>query len=228
MSHTDEAVDVVFLGANDAGMRVYDWLCDRDDVFVHSLLTTEEQLCLIEDVEPEYVISCGYRHIVPEDILAVPSGGALNLHPAYLPCNRGANPNVWSIVEGTPAGVTLHYMDQGIDTGDIVARRKVATDFSDTGKDLYRRLEDAQVELFRNAWPKIVTGHPSVIEQDSNAGTYHHTDEFDELCDLDPEETVQIKEFLDRLRALTFPPYDNARIQVDGETYYIEIDIEKA
>jgi len=219
---------LIFLGVNDAGMRVYDWLCDREGMSVHSLLTTEEQLTVIENIRPDYVVSCGYRHIVPERILDIPTEGCLNLHPAYLPYNRGANPNVWSIVDETPAGVTLHYMDPSIDTGGIIARRRVATSFEDTGRDLYRRLEDAQVELFRDIWPEVVAGTQSVIEQDQDKGTYHHTSELEDLCQLDPEENVGVKEFLDRLRALTFPPYDNAEIEIDGTTYYIEVDIEKA
>ena len=145
-------VEVIFLGINDAGMRIYDWLCDQDNIFMHSILTTKDQLRIIKNVEPDYIISCGYQHIVPESILTIPTKGCLNLHPAYLPYNRGANPNVWSIIEGTPAGVTLHYMDPGIDTGDIVARRKVETAFSDSGKDLHKRLEDAQLELFQDVW----------------------------------------------------------------------------
>jgi methionyl-tRNA formyltransferase len=222
-----ERINVVFLGINDAGMRIYEWLCDREGVFVHSLLTTKNQLQVIKDIQPEYVIACGYRHIVPEEILDVPVGGCLNIHPAYLPYNRGANPNVWSIVEGTPAGVTLHWMDPNLDTGDIIARRKVEGDFSDTGKDLYERLEDAQVALFRETWPNIVAGEIDETEQEEDAGTYHRTSDFEELCELDPNEEVRVKEFLDRLRALTFPPYDNAKIEVDGETYYVEVDISK-
>ncbi|SDF04356.1 methionyl-tRNA formyltransferase [Halorubrum xinjiangense] len=220
-------IEVVFLGVNDAGMRVYEWLCDRSEVFVRALLTTEEQLTVIEEVKPDLVVSCGYRHIVPESILDVPEMGCLNLHPAYLPYNRGANPNVWSIVEGTPAGVTLHYMDSTLDTGDIVARREVETNFSDTGKDLYQRLEDTQVELFKQTWPDVVGGNVSLTEQEQDEGTYHRTDEFEELCEIDGEETVQAKKFLDRLRALTFPPYDNAKIEVDGETYYIDVEIRR-
>jgi len=220
-------IEVVFLGINDAGMRVYEWLCDRETVFVHSLLTTEEQLQSVEEVQPDYVVSCGYRYYVPESILDIPEEGCLNLHSSYLPYNRGANPNVWSIVEDTPAGVTLHYMDSSIDTGDIIARREVETGFSDTGKDLYERLEDAQVDLFRDTWPDIETGDVSITEQSEDAGTYHCQSEFEDLCALDPEETVRVKEFLDRLRALTFPPYDNAAIEVDGETYYVEIEITK-
>ena len=220
-------IEVVFLGVNDAGMRVYDWLCERPEVFVRSLLTTEEQLIVIEEVEPDLVVSCGYRHIVPESILNVPEMGCLNLHPAYLPYNRGANPNVWSIVEETPAGVTLHYMDPTLDTGDILARRKVETDFADTGKDLYQRLEDAQVELFKGTWPDVASGDISLIKQKENEGTYHRTSEFEELCEIDGEEMVQTKEFLNRLRALTFPPYDNARIEIGDETYYIDIKIRR-
>jgi len=116
-------------------------------------------------------------------------------------------------------------MDPGIDTGDIVARRKVDTDFSDTGKDLYERLEDAQVELFQETWPEIVAGTVSPTAQAADSGTYHRTEEFRELCRLDPEETVQVEEFLDRLRALTFPPHDNAEIEIDGTSYHVEIDI---
>jgi len=225
---SERELTVVFLGLNDAGQRVYDYLCDRDGVFVHSLLTTREQLQVVETVEPDYLVSCGYRHIVPEDALEIPSEGCLNLHPALLPYNRGANPNVWSIVEGTPAGVTLHYMDPGIDTGAIVAQLEVETDFADTGRDLYERLEDAQVDLFREAWPEIEAGESTVTPQDDDAGTYHTTDEFDALCELDPGETTTVRELLDRLRALTFQPYDNAYVELDGERYYVEVDIERA
>lgn len=218
-------IEVIFLGINDVGMRIYDWLCNQDNIFMHSILTTKDQLRIIKNVEPDYIISCGYQHIVPESILTIPTKGCFNLHPAYLPYNRGANPNVWSIIEGTPAGVTLHYMDPGIDTGDIVARRKVETAFSDSGKDLHKRLEDAQLELFQDVWSDILSDNISVVEQDENQGTYHQTSEFETLCELNPDEEVRVKEFLDRLRALTFPPYNNAKIEIDDETYYVEVDI---
>jgi len=221
-------VEIIFLGVNDAGMRIYQWLCEQEDVFVHSLLTTKEQLQIVETIQPHYIISCGYSHIVPQEVLEIPSEGCLNLHPSYLPYNRGANPNVWSIVEDAPAGVTLHRMDESIDTGEILAQKRVEKRFSDTGKSLHQRLEDAQVELFKTAWPAVVANEISGESQDKNTGTYAQTEDFENLCKLNPDETVRVKSFLDRLRALTFPPYDNARIDVDGETYYITIDITKA
>jgi methionyl-tRNA formyltransferase len=223
-----DALDVVFLGVNDTGMRIYEWLCDRDGVFVHSLLTTEEQLQTVEALQPDFVVSCGYRHIVPDRIVEIPRRGSINVHPAYLPYNRGANPNVWSIVDGTPAGVTIHYMDSGIDTGPIISQRRVETEFSDTGKDLYERLEDAQVELFKQTWPTVEADEESTTQQDRDAGTYHRTDDFETLCELDPDEEMRTKDLLDRLRALTFPSYENAYLEVDGERYYVEVSIEPA
>lgn len=220
-----DAIDVLFLGVNDVGFRVYEWLCDRDDATVGALLTTREQLSIVHELDPDVVVSIGFDHLVPEDILTAPSRGCVNLHPAYLPYNRGKSPNVWSLVEGTPAGATLHYMAPEFDTGDVIARRRVDTDFADTGKDLHRRLERAQFELFTDVWPDIVADEVESEPQDPDAGTYHTTADFRDLCELDPEAEVTVKELLDRLRALTFPPFDNAYVELDGERYYVDVDI---
>jgi methionyl-tRNA formyltransferase len=220
-------INIVFLGINRTGKRVYDWLCDRDEVFVHSLLTTEDQLRVVEDVRPDCVVSCGYNHLVPQRYLSIPSMGYINLHPAYLPYNRGVNSNVWSIADGTPAGVTVHYMDRHLDTGDIIAQRRVETDFSDTGKSLDSRLGDALVDLFRDVWPDIASGDVSTEEQDRHEGTYYRTSDLEELCRLDPDAEVRVKDFLDRLRALSYPPYRKAEIEVDGTTYRVSMDVER-
>lgn len=220
-------IEVVFLGVNDAGMRVYEWLCEREGVFVRSLLTTTAQLDAIREDPPDYVVAAGYRHVVPEDVLAQPTEGCLNLHPSFLPYNRGANPNVWAIADDTPAGVSLHYMDADLDTGPILQRKRVQTSFADTGKDLYRRLEDAQFDLFTETWPAVEVGEIEATPQDPVAGTTHTTSEFDALREIDPEATYTATELLDVLRALTFPPYDNAYLDLDDGRYYVDVDIRK-
>lgn len=218
-------MDVVFLGTNDVGYEVYEWLCDRDGVNVEALLTRPEQLSLIPDREPDVVVACGFAHVVPPEILAVPEEGCLNLHPGLLPETRGYNPNVWSIVEDLPAGATLHYMTEEVDAGDVVARREVERRFDDTGKDLYRRIERACVDLFTETWPAIERGDVDAEPQDDDAATTHRKADFEELCELDPEAEYTVRELLDRLRALTFPPFDNAHVEVDGERYYVDVSI---
>jgi len=220
-------MEVVFLGINDIGMQIYEWLCDRGSVDVFALLTEPDQLELVHDEEPDVLLSVGFDHLVPLETLSVPSEGAINLHPSYLPYNRGKSPNVWPLIEDTPAGVTLHYMDEKFDTGDIIAQRKVQTDFSDTGKDLHERLKEAQYDLFTDIWPSIERGTVDTKPQREGAGEYHSTKDFLELCELQADEEVEIKAFLDRLRALTFPPFDNAKLEISGTTYYVDIEIRK-
>ena len=73
----------------------------------------------------DLTISYTYRYILSGEILDALGGNVVNLHNSFLPFNRGADPNIWSILEGTPRGVTLHYMTAGLDKGSIIAQRLV-------------------------------------------------------------------------------------------------------
>jgi len=220
--------EIVFLGRNDIGDRIYEWLTDREDATVRALLTEPEQLDLVTEIEPDLLLSAGFRSIVPAAILDVPDRGAVNVHKSYLPYNRGANPNVWSIVEDNPAGVSIHYMTPDVDAGPIIDRREVRVDPDDDGRDLYDRLETAQFEQFKECWPAIRDGTAETTEQIPDEGTYHYKQDFVDLWEIDRSETARVGDLLDRLRALTFPPYDNAYFEIDGTRYWVDIDIRPA
>lgn len=217
---------LAFLGINDVGERIYDWLTERNDVEVQGIFTEPEQLNTVKQTKPDLILAVGYRHIVPENILNIPELGAVNLHKSYLPYNRGANPNVWSIMEDNPAGTSIHYMTPDVDQGPIIDRQKVAANPDDDARDLYERLEDAQVEQFKRMWESIRDGDVETIEQDSGEGTYHYKEEFVDLWEIDLDKQVRVGDFIDRLRALTFPPYDNAYFEMDGKKYHVEVSIE--
>lgn len=221
-------VEVVVLGLNDIGEEILKWLGDRDDTTVRAVIEDKDELSEVRSIRPTLIVSAGFRYIVPKDVLAVPSRGAVNLHKSYLPYNRGANPNVWSIIEDNPAGVSIHYMTAEIDAGPIIDRRKVPVHPDDTGNDLYERLERAQFEQFTEVWSDIRDGTADTIKQDPDGGTYHYKDDFVDLWELDREAEVTVGAFIDRLRALTFPPYKNAYFEVHGDRYYVEIDVTQA
>jgi methionyl-tRNA formyltransferase len=218
-------VDVVVFGLNRFGEEVYNWLLERDDTTVQALITHEEQYDSVKKLEPELLVSAGFRSIISEEILQIPDLGAVNLHPSYLPYNKGANPNVWSIIEGKPAGVSVHYMTPEIDAGPIIARREVPIFPEDDGRSLYSRLEQEQVDLFKEVWPDITKGEVDTIPQDESSGTFHYKRELSELFELDLDEQVTVADFIDLLRALTFPPYNNAYFEKDGERYYVELNV---
>lgn len=119
------------------------------------------------------VISFGYRHILKPDTLATAKRPVINLHIAYLPYNRGAHPNFWSWIDGTPAGVTLHEIDPGIDTGPIVAQREMQIEpegltFRETYEMLYKEIE----ALFLDHCSDILDNTYKATPQ-TQAGTYH-------------------------------------------------------
>ncbi len=175
------------------------------------------------------LISAGYRHIVPQEYLDIPEFGAINLHKSYLPYNRGANPNVWSILDERPAGVSLHYMTSDVDQGPIIDRRKINVRPDDTAKTLYERLEDAQFTQFTECWPTIRDQEAEVMLQSelNTDGTYHKKEDFVNTWKLDLDENKSVREIINLLRALTYPPYRNAYFEVDGERYYVEINLTK-
>ncbi|MEY2478468.1 MAG: methionyl-tRNA formyltransferase [Actinomycetota bacterium] len=173
----------------------------------------------IRGLAPECLLSVLFGFIVPDDWLAVPSWSAVNLHPAYLPWNRGSAPNVWPLVDGSPAGTTLHVMTAGLDRGPVLLQRQVEVRPDDTAATLYRRLEDASFDMMVGEWEGLrdVEPHPQEGE-----GTYHRLADLQGL-DLATDEDLAV---LDRLRARTYPPH-GAEFERDGLTYRVRVEIER-
>lgn len=178
----------------------------------------------LEKQRPVLMISVLFGYLLHADVLAIPSRGAINLHTGLLPFNRGAYPNVWTIIDGTPGGVTLHHIDAGIDTGDVVAQRQVRTYETDTGATLYERLENAAIELFKDTWPSIcaneITRTPQV-----EPGTFHHVSETDAVDRIDPNGFYRARDLIDVIRARTFPPYRGAYLDYGDRRIYLRLEL---
>lgn len=131
--------------------------------------------------DADFVISYNYRHILKNTgELAKFTGRAINLHIAYLPWNRGAHPNVWSWVEGTPHGVSIHCIDTGIDTGDILAQREVPLMAYNTLASNYAALHSAMRDMFSESWPSIRRGVMPACKQ-SGKGSFHLSNDLERV-----------------------------------------------
>lgn len=181
----------------------------------------------IAELDADIGLSVFFAHIIKPPLLEVFPQGILNLHPGLLPYNRGVFANVWSIVESTPAGATLHYVDQGVDTGDIVAQREVPVRDVDTGETLYRRLERACVDLFSEAWPSVADGTAVRTPQDPSAGSTHPRAQIADLDAIDPAQTYTAQELIDLLRARTFAPHKGAYLQKSDKRIYLSLKLEE-
>jgi len=178
----------------------------------------------IERLKPDIILSICFGYILKPEIIRVPPLGVINLHSAYLPCNRGANPNVWSIVNATPAGVSLHYIDAGIDTGDIIAQEQVPVDWLDTARTLYEKLEKEAFKLFQQSWPDIKSGKIKIRKQ-VGKGSFHRLKDLERIDRIDLGKKYKAKDLINILRSRTFPPYNGAYIEVNGRRIYLRLEL---
>jgi methionyl-tRNA formyltransferase len=127
----------------------------------------------IEQNGIDFAVSHGYRHIIKESIINCLHRRIINLHISLLPWNRGADPNLWSFLDDTPKGVTIHYVDEGIDTGDIIAQKEVVfKGHQETLATTYQRLQVEIIDLFKKHWP-LIRDEKCLCSKQVNGGTFH-------------------------------------------------------
>lgn len=132
----------------------------------------------------DLIICFGYRHLIEQEILSQ-SKRIINLHPSYLPYNRGAYPNFWSFADNTPSGVTIHSIDQGIDTGKIIYQKLIDFDLVRnkkklTFKNTHDRLISEMELIFLNNIKNIVNNNYQSFEQ-IGEGSFHRTSQLPEI-----------------------------------------------
>lgn len=189
-------------------------------------LEAPETLDAIAALEPELGVSVYFGYILRRPLLQLFPRGVVNLHPSLLPHGRGAYPNVWAIVDGTPAGVTLHWVDEGVDTGDIAAQREVPVEAWDTGQSLYHKLNEAAAQLFRDSWAALQAGTLPRTPQPTTGFGAHRVKDVAAIDAIDLGAPTTARALLDLLRARTFPPYPGAYFRApDGRRVDVRVEL---
>jgi len=184
-------------------------------------------VCLLKNLQVDLGILAWWPYIIKEPILSIVRLGILNFHPSYLPYNRGKNYNFWTIVEDAPFGVTLHFISNGVDNGDIAFQSRIEKTWEDTGKTLYEKAQTEIVRLFIESFPSIKRGNIPRIPQDMSKGSYHKASELDSASYIDLDKSYKVRDLLNILRARTFPPHPAAWFKDDDQEYEVKIEITK-
>ena len=127
----------------------------------------------IEELEPDVIVVIAYGQILPRSVLEIPRKACLNLHASLLPKYRGAAPIQGAIVAGErQTGITVMYMDEGLDTGDILLQHRIAIAPDETGGSLHGRLAELAPAALQDALTQLQSGTAPRTPQDAAAASY--------------------------------------------------------
>ena len=133
---------------------------------------TDKKIDLDKSEGYDLIISFGYSYIIPNYFIEKCSCPIVNLHISYLPFNRGAHPNFWSFYDHTQSGVTIHLIDDGIDTGPILFQKKVNFSDETTFSETYQKLINEIEKLFMENLQSIIEKN-WVAKPQKGGGTFH-------------------------------------------------------
>lgn len=171
-------------------------------------------LAQIKALEPDILVVVAYGRILPDDILAVPKYGAINVHGSLLPKYRGAAPIQWAVLNGDKiTGVTTMYLASEMDTGDIIYTAETEIDEYETSGELFDRLKDMGAELLVKTLRDIDAGTAPRAPQDHSKASYV-TMLDKSICPIDWNKTP--REVLKHIYGLQ--PWPVATMELEGKT----------
>lgn len=130
----------------------------------------------IQNAQPDIIVSAYFNQILGKEVLAIPEIGSINVHPGYLPRCRGAMSYFWTLTDETiPAGVSLHWMDEGIDTGSLISRRRLRYDDYTTQQQLMVKTAVIGSRLLGRILVRLSEGKSVPIIDTSHEAMHYYT-----------------------------------------------------
>lgn len=129
----------------------------------------KEDYEVLKNMDIDLIVTCAYGQIIPKAILDMPKYGCVNVHASILPKYRGSAPIQWALFNGDDkTGVTIMYMDEGMDTGDIISIEEIPITESDNVGTLHDKLSILGRDLLKKLLPDILSGKASRTKQPDN------------------------------------------------------------
>lgn len=142
-------------------------------VFQPERLRTSDTVDAIATLQPDLIVTAAYGQILPKTLLDVPRLGCINVHGSLLPHYRGGAPIQRSIMNGEAVtGVTIMYMAEGLDTGDMISRVEVPIEPADNAGTMFMKLSVAGAQLLMETLPSIEQGTAVATPQNEQEATY--------------------------------------------------------
>lgn len=136
-------------------------------------LRGSETVQAIRDLQPDLIVTAAYGQILPKAVLEAPRLGCINIHASLLPKYRGGAPIHYAVMNGDPVtGVTIMYMAEGLDTGDMISKVETAIGDVDTTGTMFVKLSEAGADLLRRTLPALLDGTAQAVPQNDADAVY--------------------------------------------------------
>ena len=200
----------------------------KERVFIgREVLMSQEHIEWFKTQEFDVII-CVYWPWLLKKEMFISAANTINFHPALLPVNRGWFPHVHSLIDGSKTGVTLHKIEEEADTGPIWAQKEVAVEATDTAKEIYVRLQEEIVNLFREKWDDIKKNALEATPQDESVANYHAKNEINDLDFIDLSRDYPAKVLINRIRARSFGNLGFAYYEENGRKIYLNLSLSES
>ena len=183
-------------------MKFFDYLLKRRDVDLLKVYTYKDDIALVKplgvlfddvvpqdilvkvnhineyeeeinSLNPDFIFVVGWSQLVSSKIVSVSKRGTIGFHPAKLPKDRGRSVLAWQIAEGyAETALTMFYIDEGIDSGDIIAQERIKIEFNDYILDVLKKVNTATFNILVAYFPLLLQAKAPRIKQDSSKATY--------------------------------------------------------
>lgn len=184
-----------------------------------------KSLELLLGLDLDYIFGIHFPYIIPNEVLSIPKIGVVNLHPAFLPYNKGWHTPSWAIIEGYPYGATLHFMEEALDEGDIIHQKEIEVLPIDTANSLYKRVLKLEEEVFFEAFDSLTSLNPKRFKQ-IGKGTAHQKKELKAMQEIAISENINPIDLFQKIRALTTnDPNEAAYFVVDNKKIGVQINL---
>ncbi|MBM7685505.1 methionyl-tRNA formyltransferase [Defluviitalea raffinosedens] len=142
-------------------------------VFQPEKVRSPEFIEVLRSIAPDLIVVIAFGQILPKEILDIPTYGCINVHGSLLPKYRGAAPIQWAIINGEKiTGVTTMFMDEGMDTGDMILKKEIFIEPEYTAGDLHNIMAPVGAELLKETLNELIRGNIKREKQDENEATY--------------------------------------------------------
>lgn len=184
-------------------------------------IKSEDSISYLKELELDFIFSLQYDQIINKEVINTAKYGAINLHLAPLPKYRGVAPIGHALLNGEKKfGVTLHYMDPGVDTGDIIAQNFFDITSIKNARELYELSVEKAINLFKNELDNILNLTNSRLPQDNSLALYYPKGSIDFNQNY-VEWNKDTHTLLNWIKAFIFPPFQFPKFKLSGKDYDI-------